>query len=255
MAALRSLGLHTPAALQYLVAESILSADSTERDYTWETYYDPDDEHTDQIVTTEYHVAWTRGGLVRKIFNFTVEQEKVIQALLTWFPTEEPAEGTSKPSSDPTDDPDASATWHQSPRMVEGRARALVVILKSQAHVFFLSGATHVVHIAEKDSACSHSSSHPPVTVRSTQLISYQRPVLSLSAFFPDVFAANSAQWFLTGHNTPEQGSPSWLCQCLVPRRASDSFSCSEYGWITQGLFLYRSPLRARFGGECCDGH
>jgi anaphase-promoting complex subunit 1 len=147
MAALRSLGLHTPAALQYLVAESILSADSTERDYTWETYYDPDDEHTDQIVTTEYHVAWTRGGLVRKIFNFTVEQEKVIQALLTWFPTEEPAEGTSKPSSDPTDDPDASASWHQSPRMVEGRARALVVILKSQAHVFFLSGATHVVHL------------------------------------------------------------------------------------------------------------
>ncbi|KZM20036.1 anaphase-promoting complex [Ascochyta rabiei] len=165
MASLRSIGVHRPAALQYLVSESILSEDCTERDYVWDTYADENPERlTDEVVTTEHHVVWSRGGIVRKVFNFAIEKEKVIQALLTWFPVEEPtgagtqglgrvAEHSSHEQSrafltqgmQPATDPSASAD--DASNIVETRARALVVFLRSQAHVFFLSGTTHIVNL------------------------------------------------------------------------------------------------------------
>ncbi|KAF2800814.1 negative regulator of mitosis [Melanomma pulvis-pyrius CBS 109.77] len=164
MAALRSIGLHKPAALRYLVAEGILPEHSTELDYTWETYDDGEAGGvTEELVTTEFHVVWARGGMVRRMFDFEIEQERVIQALLTWFPSEEPSNTASQgpgtaeysgndqsktfltqgtqPATDPNDPND------QPPHTVEVRSRALVVFLKSQAHVFFLSGATHIVNL------------------------------------------------------------------------------------------------------------
>ncbi|KAF2259994.1 hypothetical protein CC78DRAFT_524041 [Lojkania enalia] len=165
MATLRSLGVHKPAALQYLIDESVLSDESTKLDYTWDSYSEIDSQGpTDELVTTEYHVVWARGGVVRKVFNFEIEQEKVIQALLTWFPTEESSSPTTSSASEvaeyvghdlskifltqgtqPATDP--NGTIPQAPRIIEGRARALVVFLKSQAHVFFLTGATHVINL------------------------------------------------------------------------------------------------------------
>ncbi|KAF3005008.1 Anaphase-promoting complex subunit 1 [Curvularia kusanoi] len=164
MASLRSIGVHKPAALQYLVAESILSEDCTERDYTWDTYSDEHDGPTDELVATKYHVVWSRGGIVRKVFNFEVEKEKVIQALLTWFPLEEPSAGATpglrrtaehtsheysrafltQGTQPATDLSDASQGTDS---VVETKARALVVFLRSQAHVFFLSGTTHIVNL------------------------------------------------------------------------------------------------------------
>ncbi|KAH7138253.1 negative regulator of mitosis [Dendryphion nanum] len=165
MAALRSIGLHKPAALQYLIAEGILNNDSTEIDYTWDNYTDGgQDAITDEVLTTQHHVVWSRGGVVRKMFNFEMEQEKVIQALLTWFPTQELVAAGSQASergteysgnktsetflfqgTQPAADPNVSS--YQTPRTVEGRTRALVVFLKSQAHVFLLSGSTHIVNL------------------------------------------------------------------------------------------------------------
>jgi anaphase-promoting complex subunit 1 len=164
MASLRSIGVHKPAALQYLVSESILSDDSTECDYVWDTYAD-DSPHgpTDEIVTTEYHVVWSRGGIVRKAFSFEIEKQKVVQALLTWFPVQvsSPAASGAAGAVDysandqsksfltqgtqPATDPNAPA--EHTPVTTEVRARALVVFLRSQAHIFFLSGTTHIVHL------------------------------------------------------------------------------------------------------------
>ncbi|KAH7094879.1 negative regulator of mitosis [Paraphoma chrysanthemicola] len=164
MASLRSIGVHKPAALQYLVSEAVLSSDSTERDYVWDTYPDESpDGPTDEVVTTEYHVVWSRGGIVRKAFNFEIEKQKVIQALLTWFPVEvtsDAAEGAiggaeysggdqsksfltqgTQPATDP------NAPVEPAPSTTEVRARALVVFLRSQAHVFYLSGTTHIVNL------------------------------------------------------------------------------------------------------------
>ncbi|KAF2199760.1 hypothetical protein GQ43DRAFT_482173 [Delitschia confertaspora ATCC 74209] len=165
MASLRSLGVHKPSALPFLIAEAILPEDATEGDYTWELYNDNNGEGSpdEELVTTEYHVVWSRGGVVRKVYNFEIEQERVIQAVLTWFPTEEPSTSNSgggngvnpngnnasrsylSQGTQPATDPNSTA--QQPPRAVEGRSRALVVFLKSQAHVFFLSGATHVVNL------------------------------------------------------------------------------------------------------------
>ncbi|KAF2623369.1 hypothetical protein BU25DRAFT_400779 [Macroventuria anomochaeta] len=165
MASLRSIGVHKPAALQYLVTESILNEDCTEGDYVWDTYPDESPEGpTDEVVTTEYHVVWSRGGIVRKAFNFEIEKEKVIQALLTWFPLEEPSGATTHglgrgveysgheqskafltQGTQPATDPNAAAD--DAANVVETRARALVVFLRSQAHVFFLSGTTHIVNL------------------------------------------------------------------------------------------------------------
>lgn len=162
MAALQSIGVRKPAALPYLIAESILCEDCTERDYTWETYQDggPEDP-AEEVVTTEYHVVWSRGDVVRKVFNFEIEKEKVVQALLTRFPTEErrtvasdisgsgaetdPSRTFLTQGTQPATDPNAPED--QAPRTVEVQPRALVVFLKSQAHVFFLSGTTHVVNL------------------------------------------------------------------------------------------------------------
>ncbi|KAI4627610.1 uncharacterized protein J4E87_004174 [Alternaria ethzedia] len=165
MASLRSIGVHKPSALQYLVQESILTDDSTDRDYVWDTYTDDSlDGYTDELVTTEYHVIWSRGGVIRKIFNFEVEKEKVKQALLTWFLVDEPSHGTDEPTDNssehksadpaksfltqgtqPATDPTAPAS--PTTPTAEKLSRALVVFLKSQAHVFFLSGSTHIVNL------------------------------------------------------------------------------------------------------------
>ncbi|CAA9962022.1 ANAPC1 domain containing protein [Pyrenophora teres f. maculata] len=165
MASLRSIGVHKPAALQYLVQEGILTDDSTDRDYIWDTYADEGSEGpTDELVTTEYHVIWTRGGVVRKIFNFSVEKEKVKQALLTWFLVDETSHGAAETAksavgyngidqskgfltqgTQPATNP--LAPVETAPPTVEVPSRALVVFLKSQAHVFFLSGTTHIVNL------------------------------------------------------------------------------------------------------------
>ncbi|KAL1800322.1 hypothetical protein ACET3X_000664 [Alternaria dauci] len=167
MASLRSIGVHKPSALQYLVQECILAEDSTDRDYVWDTYADDDDDAqgpTDELVTTEYHVVWSRGGVIRKVFNFEVEKEKVKQALLTWFPVDEPSQGANEASHSSTEytaaDPSktfltqgtqpaahATAPANNTSPTAELLSRALVVFLKSQAHVFFLSGTTHIVNL------------------------------------------------------------------------------------------------------------
>ncbi|ORY15870.1 hypothetical protein BCR34DRAFT_477125 [Clohesyomyces aquaticus] len=165
MASLRSLGVHKPAALAYLISESIVAEDAPHDSYTWETYTDHGSEGPteEEIVTTDHHVVWSRGGIVRKAFNFEIEHEKVVQALLTYFPTEETLASASSPDAgseygrldlsatfltqgtQPTADPNTAG--QPAPRIIEGRARALVVFLKSQAHVFFLSGSTHIVNL------------------------------------------------------------------------------------------------------------
>ncbi|EMD96952.1 hypothetical protein COCC4DRAFT_142110 [Bipolaris maydis ATCC 48331] len=162
MASLCSIGVHKPSAWPYLVQEGILTEDSTHADYAWHTY--TDDGPPDELVTTKHHVVWSRGGLVRKAFNFEVEKEPLKHALLTWFVVDEPAHGLAdraqstpaqnaahhsqsfltqgtQPATDPT------APVNNAPATVEVRSRALVVFLRSQAHVFFLSGTTHVVNL------------------------------------------------------------------------------------------------------------
>lgn len=186
MAAIRSLGTHTPTALPYLIAEGILPEEPSEKEYFWETY---DDEGSDglnqeEVVSTSSCVVYSTGEVVRKVFRFEVEEQKVQQAVLTWFPLEDDSLVESKKRKRTSLDSDqtvatietlpdgrATLTASLSVRQKPGygvqlldstaalkkklrskqdrpkRARALVVFLKFQAHIYFLQGSSHVVNL------------------------------------------------------------------------------------------------------------
>ncbi|KAK4195518.1 hypothetical protein QBC40DRAFT_19851 [Triangularia verruculosa] len=144
MASITSLGVHQPTGLRHAVEEGILDPNPPPSTYTWDIGLskDGDNEYEDELLTTKDCVLWSRGGVFRKSFKFDLENEPIAQALLANFP--------------------ASAD-HQPGDKKETRApgrpvlsKALVVFLKTQAHIYFLSGASHVVHMPfEVESACS----------------------------------------------------------------------------------------------------
>jgi anaphase-promoting complex subunit 1 len=157
MAAIRSIGVHTPSGLAHLIAESILPEDPPETSYTWETYNEAHGQ--EELLVTDTCVVWSRGGVVKKVFSFDAEKQKVHQAILTWFPSDEDSvsrhlDPGEADDSDITQDTSrkrqrvtpsfTQTTFKSSPH---GQARALVVFLKHQAHVYFLSGATHVLNL------------------------------------------------------------------------------------------------------------
>jgi anaphase-promoting complex subunit 1 len=157
MAALRSLGVHTPSGLAYLIAESILPEDPPETAYTWDTYNEAHGQ--EEVLVTDTCVVWSRGGVVKKAFSFDAEKQKVHQAVLTWFPSDEDSapQQVAAGGADESDATRSSSRIRQKTRATfvetnsrsepQGLGRALVVFLKHQAHVYFLSGATHVLDL------------------------------------------------------------------------------------------------------------
>ena len=139
----------------------------------------------EELITTEHCVVWSRHGVVQRAFRFEVEGEAVTQAVLTRFPSAEQLNSSRKPSkvaasvhSEEGDSPPESglkipkqrgSTSTNSGRCADSRAgkskdvrlsaiqdqraddanhgRAIVVVLKTQAHIYFLSGPSHVVHL------------------------------------------------------------------------------------------------------------
>lgn len=154
-------------------------------------------------------VIWSQGGVIRRVFRYDVEKEPVIQAVLTWFSSDDPqdavvhAHGSTSPDDDgegryingpegnkrkiqdwPTGGSSKKrvSTWNSKSRtyaaqlgnfpkargvstggmgagpasttgdiedegFLPGKVRALVVFLKTQAFVYFLSGTSHVIHL------------------------------------------------------------------------------------------------------------
>ncbi|KAG4026143.1 hypothetical protein MFRU_044g00140 [Monilinia fructicola] len=136
MASVNSLGLHQPTGLQYAIKEGYLSADAPSSSYSWYNVCDNDtgSEVDDELLVTPKCVIWSRGGVFRKAYNFELEKESITQALLTSFPSLGPL-----PSKN-----GAPKKQRKSPNAKE---KAIVVFLKTQAHVYFLSGTSHVIHL------------------------------------------------------------------------------------------------------------
>ncbi|WYZ43187.1 hypothetical protein EsH8_VI_000886 [Colletotrichum jinshuiense] len=147
MASVKSLGLHQPSGLHHTAHE-----DAPPSKYSWEISTDPDPneydhatEVEDELLVTKDCVVWSRGGVFRKSFKFDLEKEPVTQALLASFPT-----------SDNDKKKDAKSTPAEKPNESRRLSRALVVFLRTQAHVYFLSGTSHVVHMPfEVEAACA----------------------------------------------------------------------------------------------------
>jgi anaphase-promoting complex subunit 1 len=178
MATVRSLGLHEPSGLSYLLNESIIPTNSSRRDhYNWEVNTVYDFDHTpveEELLTTKTCVLWSRGGILKRVFRLEQEGESIIQAVVTSFPVNDGGKShgglsSTKPGLDdrhqgyseplPTqsrkrrkvkDAPACnpfSVSIRRDERIKNDSARALVVVLKTQTHVYFLSGDSLVVHM------------------------------------------------------------------------------------------------------------
>jgi anaphase-promoting complex subunit 1 len=153
MASVTSLGLHQPAGLAYLIQEGLLPSEPASDLYTWQTIpCDDGGGSVDELLATETCVVWCRGGIVRKSFRFEVEGESVSQALLTYFVGKQDRNNTLKkeqmrPNYDGSDPMFPGERFHGEKSQQNPQSRALVVFLKTQAHVYFLSGTSHVIHL------------------------------------------------------------------------------------------------------------
>src|ERR1700712_5336555 len=137
MASVTSLGLHQPTGLQYAIQERFLSADPPNTSYEWHNHFDSNGAslfEDDELLVTPRCVIWSRGGVFRKSYKFDLEKEDVSQALLTTFPSVGPLAANSKKTTEKNGSGGA-------------REPAIFVLLKTQAHVYFLSGTSHVIHL------------------------------------------------------------------------------------------------------------
>ncbi|KAK3904354.1 hypothetical protein C8A05DRAFT_13763 [Staphylotrichum tortipilum] len=161
MASVASLGVHPPVGLRHAIEEGILPADPPASSYTWDVVITTEDgrEHEDEILTTHDSVVWSRGGVFRRSFRFDPAKEPVTQALLAYFPAPADRPGTkTQPNTPPPNRRASSSKTPTSPstKTKPALSRALVIFLKSQAHIYFLAGASHVVHMPfEVESACA----------------------------------------------------------------------------------------------------
>ena len=184
-----SIGVHTPSALPFLIAENILPADPPADAFTWQTFQetsrDDDDGKEEELLTTKSCVVWSRVGVIQRVFRFDIEREPVTQAVFAQFPNQlsthqktsgvdvSPEYGRRQPAVHDvfsigkqrasSSRPGLEGGWEHVPEIDESaqrrlparsqgeerksKGRALVIVLKTQAHIFFLSGTSHIVHL------------------------------------------------------------------------------------------------------------
>ncbi|GAB7357474.1 hypothetical protein MBLNU459_g0011t3 [Dothideomycetes sp. NU459] len=181
MADVISMGLHQPSALPYLIAELILPDNPPQSAYTWSTYEGQGDVSEEELLSTSKCVVWSQDGHVRKVFKFDGDDQEVTQAVLTRFRRDTSREPNSSrtylspPGNHADNDSsgrdeslrvarwgtkaqhdsrymlsrrsESSVTYDASDGAVRGYARALVIFLRNEAHVHYLSGPSHVVSL------------------------------------------------------------------------------------------------------------
>jgi anaphase-promoting complex subunit 1 len=169
MADVTSLGVHTPAGLPYLINEGILPADPKKELYQWDTYTFPGDNGPveEEILASKDCVVWSQNGVVRTVYRFHLEGEHVRRAVLTRFPKENGSlqngvGSSTKPAGQPTENFGKSSRRSIAPVLATSgpgqhrsstrntrneASRALVVLLKTKAHVYFLAGSHHIVDL------------------------------------------------------------------------------------------------------------
>ncbi|KAG9519209.1 hypothetical protein KCV07_g5098, partial [Aureobasidium melanogenum] len=164
MADFVSLGIHRPSALPYLISESVLPENHSSKDYIWKVYPGPSDDSEDEVLYTSNCVVWSQDGHVRKVFNFDSAKQPVSHALITRFRNDLLAKTASTASKSANHVISYAANayasrWGTKPQRdprnllslktgdANGFNRALVIILKSEMHIHYLSGSNHVLNV------------------------------------------------------------------------------------------------------------
>ena len=150
MAAVHSLGLHEPSALPYLVAESILPPNPANDLYHWQPYgvHDCDGKYLaeEEVLTTKACVVWSSGGVIKRVFNLGVEGKSIVRAFVTQFPSKARYPSTVMASDYARRVRRGGLDLGRGPHSsVDSCARALVVVLNRQAHIYYLSGSSHIL--------------------------------------------------------------------------------------------------------------
>ena len=139
----------------------------------------------EEIVTTRHCVVWSKGGLIQRVFRFEVEEEPITEAVFTKFPSQSsshskgfshpfekprsekapPTHGDLKvrkqrvPKTQSTSIPNCEDSQNFNEpfqlRSLDGypaddeslKGRALVVVFKTKAYIFFLSETKQIVHL------------------------------------------------------------------------------------------------------------
>ncbi|KIW15059.1 hypothetical protein PV08_07846 [Exophiala spinifera] len=134
MTSVQSLGLREPSALQYLITESILPPDPATSLYKWSVSQEHEDGGDglveEEVLTTDHCVVWSCNGIIQRVFNLAIEGEKISHAFVSTFA---PPPSTEEENTCKRD------------RLQNISQRALVVVLKTQIHIFLVSGDTHIV--------------------------------------------------------------------------------------------------------------
>ena len=152
------MGVHTPVGLPYLIREGILPQEPKQELYQWEIYVFDEGygDVEEEVLATKTCVVWCQGKFVRTVYRFGLEGEVVGQALLTSFPADnldrtegrdvstKQSNGTTKAASLKSQKSSAKDSKQQEARTSE---RALVVLLKTKAHIYFLYGTHHIVDL------------------------------------------------------------------------------------------------------------
>ncbi|KAI5293522.1 Anaphase-promoting complex subunit 1, partial [Ascosphaera atra] len=169
MAAIRSLGLHRPTGLSWFIEQGRLDATAKENeDFQWKTYTVSDGvvgQFEEELVFTPKCVVWSRGPFVQRAFPFWDEKEDIRDALFARFkkggrgrildeklPEHPPMAGGMPPPKDKAREKMVNGVLDELKKSEEkpldptlDNSRAIIVILKTQAHVFFLKGGDHIV--------------------------------------------------------------------------------------------------------------
>ncbi|KAK3618651.1 Anaphase-promoting complex subunit 1 [Elasticomyces elasticus] len=146
-----SLGIHTPIALPHLIAEGLLPPSPKPELYQWSTYVS-DDDVEEELLVTRTCVVWSQGNSVRNVYRFELEGEDVVQAVLTRFPVGDTQRQDGLVGKEGRGGVGAGkrqlghrqqTTAARTPS--EGSARALVILLKTKAHIHYLTGSKYIV--------------------------------------------------------------------------------------------------------------
>ena len=180
MAKVISLGVHQPSAFSFLNAEGIHCAEGWDK-YTWKNDQTSSNTQEDELLLTDHCVVWSQNGLVRRVYRFDVEGESVTKAVFsnlgvaakqtlpvnrTTPENAPPKQLSEEECGDHYFDPsllNVTAPAVQTRRRADTDVahgnrffphqaqtdiqRALLVILRSQAQVFFLNGTSHAIHL------------------------------------------------------------------------------------------------------------
>ncbi|KAG9649941.1 hypothetical protein KCU64_g9255, partial [Aureobasidium melanogenum] len=262
MADFVSLGVHRPSALPYLISESVLPENHTPKDYIWKVYPGPSDDSEDEVLYTSNCVVWSQDGHVRKVFNFDSAKQPVSHALITRF-RNDPLTKTGSTASKSANHvisyaSNAYATrWGTKPQRdprnlpslstgdSNGFNRALVIMLKSEMHIHYLSGSTHVLNVPF-DIEKAFPAIDGLVVQRKATTITKEPPTPTIPAPPPNSFTS-SQPYLFSQPRSPELRANRYRPSVLPPSPSTHFNLDALYQGLTKGPDPHMTDELPRF--------